>query len=199
MRYLAVSLSLPTDHMPCYPLNLAQFFFLGGALKFNRITWIICDSFIRLWNVHVGVKSPKENTSIFAGKKGLLLVSLAAQSQMVQTEQGIDLPNGLCSTCSSPYPISSLKAACSPCSKVQEMACCWAASVSPLHSDVSHIENVKTLPVLCCSVRAFCFPLDTQVIRAVFPYDRQRSKSAQGFLWLRKKKLLYHTLSEHCF
>lgn len=68
------------------------------------------------------------------------------------------------------------------------MACCWATSVSPLNSDVSHMGNAKTLPVLCCLIRAFCFPLDTQVIRAVFPYDRQRSKSAWGFFfsWGRK-------------
>lgn len=78
-----------------------------------------------------------------------------------------------------------------------------ANSASPLHHD--HMDmgtpntwNLKTWPVPFCTSRACCFPLDPQIIRAVFPYDYQRSKYL-GVFWLRKKKMLYHTFSEYYF
>ena len=87
------------------------------------------------------------------------------------------------------YPFPRMfTAGCSPGPMVQEMSCCRATPASLLHPDLSHMGNFKTLPVPFCSSRACCFPLDPQIIRAVFPYDSQRPKSAQGFSdWGRKE------------
>lgn len=142
----------------------------------------------------------------FAEKKGLEellgLVSQSAWSGKLQMEQGVNLLDGLASTYTAPPP-SMFTTGCSLCPIVQVMSCFWANSASPLHHD--HMDmgtpntwNLKTWPVPFCTSRACCFPLDPQIIRAVFPYDYQRSKYL-GVFWLRKKKMLYHTFSEYYF
>lgn len=91
----------------------------------------------------------------FAEEKGLEellgLVSLAAWMGNLQMEHRVYLPYGLPGTYAASFPI---------CPTVQETSCCWATPASPLHSDLSHMGNFKTLTVPFCSSRASCFSLD---------------------------------------
>lgn len=131
----------------------------------------------------------------FAEKKGLEellgLVSRAAWSGKLQMEQSVNLPCGLASTYSTP-PLKVFTTGCFPSPMAQGMSF-WANPASPLHHDhtdmgTPYIWNLSTWPVPFCTTTAHCFALDTQIIRGVFTYDCQRSKStwvSSG--WGRKK------------
>lgn len=107
-------------------------------------------------------------------------------------EQGVNLPCGLATIYTTPLP-SMFTRGRFPCPMVQRMSCFWAKPASPMlhdHMDMRTLNtwNLSTWPVPFCTSRAHFFPLHPQIIRAVFPYDCQRSKKYLGLFWVRKKK-----------
>lgn len=87
--------------------------------------------------------------SIFAEEKGLeellQFVSPAAWSGKLQMEQGVDLPDGLPGTYSTPSPVCSLQAVLHvPWCKTCHAAGLHDIPASPLHPDLSHMGNFKT-------------------------------------------------------
>lgn len=99
-------------------------------------------------------------------------------------EESVNLPCGLATTYTTPLPGMFTRGRF-PCPMVQRMSCFWANPASPGHHD--HMDmgtlntwNLSTWPVPYCTKKALFFPLDPQIIRAVFPYDCERSKSTWG-------------------